>query len=368
MTTQQSISVVWNYTKHLARVVLALSVWAAMLATMGVAGSGLAVSPFQETPMVKVTPLGSHAGDSCRDDRALLFEDPTGVRVLWDPGRTIEGGTDGRLADVHVVILSHLHTDHIGDRFHQASDGCGGNATGASFPQSNVAAITAAKNAAVLVGGEMPDFLARKIQNIRGAATPGCPAAGLINELTVPRTSPCTASLRPGGSRTVRMTGASTGVKIVSVPAFHSNGIPSALVDTPGVAPGTTGYGGNEGGYLVRFTNGLTVYLTGDTGLFGDMDTIIRRFYQPNLVVVNMSDVVTLGPEEAAFAVKDLIQPRSVIPSHVNEQATQGGVVRSGTRTERLIQMLNGSGIDVVVPLSGVTRQFDGSGHCVNCQ
>jgi len=89
---------------------------------------------------------------------------------------------------------------------------------------------------------------------------------------------------------------------------------------------------------------------------------------QPNLVVVNMSDVVTLGPEEAAFAVKELIQPRTVIPSHVNEQATQGGLVRAGTRTERFLQMMNGSGIDVVVPLSGVTRQFDGSGRCVNCQ
>lgn len=357
-----------NQTKHRTRVRLVLGVCAVMIVVLGMVMSGMAVRSAQETPTVKVTPLGSHTGDSCRDDRALLFEDPTGVRVLWDPGRTVEGGMDARLGDVHVVILSHIHTDHIGDRFHQASDGCGGGATGAAFPQSNVAAIAAAKNAAVLVGGEMSDFLARKIQNIRGEATPGCPAAGLTNEMTVPRASPCTASLRPGGSRTVRLSGASAGVKVVSVPAFHSNGIPSSLVEAPGVAPGTTGYGGSEGGYVLKFTNGLTVYLTGDTGLFGDMETIIRRFYQPSLVVVNMSDVVTLGPEEAAFAAKGLIQPRSVIPSHVNEQATAGGVVRSGTRTERLIQMLSGSGIDVVVPLSGVTRQFDGSGRCVNCQ
>ena len=165
----------------------------------------------------------------------------------------------------------------------------------------------------------------------------------------------------------MRMTSASAGVKIASVPAFHSNGIPSALVDTPGVAPGTTGYGGNEAGYVVKFTNGLTVYLTGDTGLFGDMDAIIRRFYQPSLVVVNMSDTATLGADEAAFAIKELIKPRTVIPSHVNEQATQSGVVRPGTRTERFVQMLGGSGINVVLPLSGVTRQIDSTGRCTNC-
>ena len=33
---------------------------------------------------VKVTPLGSHAGGLCANDRALLLEDPTGVRILYD--------------------------------------------------------------------------------------------------------------------------------------------------------------------------------------------------------------------------------------------------------------------------------------------
>jgi L-ascorbate metabolism protein UlaG (beta-lactamase superfamily) len=55
----------------------------------------------------------------------------------------------------------------------------------------------------------------------------------------------------------------------------------------------------------VRFINGLAVYLTGDTGLFGDMETIAHRFYRPSLVVINMGDIVALGPDEAAFAVKN---------------------------------------------------------------
>src|SRR5215469_4324967 len=65
-------------------------------------------------PTVKIAPLGSQDGDFCRNDRAMIFEDPTGVRVLYDPGRTIAGATDARLGDVHVMLLSHAHTDHIG--------------------------------------------------------------------------------------------------------------------------------------------------------------------------------------------------------------------------------------------------------------
>src|SRR5580765_8010379 len=63
--------------------------------------------------LVKVTPLGSHSGELCAQDRALLFEDPTGVRILYDPGFTTDE-TDSRLGDVHVILLSHPHPDHIG--------------------------------------------------------------------------------------------------------------------------------------------------------------------------------------------------------------------------------------------------------------
>ena len=38
---------------------------------------------------VKVTPLGSHDGEFCPQDRALVFEDPNGTRILYDPGRTV---------------------------------------------------------------------------------------------------------------------------------------------------------------------------------------------------------------------------------------------------------------------------------------
>src|SRR5438876_12248564 len=65
---------------------------------------------------VKVTPLGSHTGELCQNDRALLFEDPTGVRILYDVGTAVTGGGDPRLGEVHVVLLSHAHGDHIGSQ------------------------------------------------------------------------------------------------------------------------------------------------------------------------------------------------------------------------------------------------------------
>src|SRR5262245_39018621 len=65
---------------------------------------------------VKITPVGSHPGELCANDRATIFEDPTGVRLLYDTGQTVTGADDPRLGTIHVVLLSHAHGDHIGDQ------------------------------------------------------------------------------------------------------------------------------------------------------------------------------------------------------------------------------------------------------------
>src|ERR1700744_1411181 len=71
---------------------------------------------------VKVTPLGTHDGEFCAQDRALVFEDPNGTRVLYDPGRTVAGASDPRLGKIDINLVSHMHGDHVGNAHNKAPD------------------------------------------------------------------------------------------------------------------------------------------------------------------------------------------------------------------------------------------------------
>ena len=87
-------------------------------------------SAFAQT--VKITPLGSHDGEFCSRDRAMLFEDPDGTKLLFDVGRTVAGPEDSRLGKVDVVLLSGMHGDHLGDkRIAKVGDGT------LAFPENN---------------------------------------------------------------------------------------------------------------------------------------------------------------------------------------------------------------------------------------
>ena len=316
---------------------------------------------------VKITPLGSHDGELCSADRALLFEDSTGVRILYDPGATVAGGTDPRLGGVHAILLSHAHSDHIGGtKLAELNSGtCAQPKTVSAAPNSNTAEIAATKNSALVVSLDMGAFLGKKIQNIKGVETMPCPTAGLARETALPRPSPCLAILQLGGKRMMKMTGQATGVQIASVQANHSNSAPRSLITDPektNLTPDNlSAYVGPANGYVVIFTNGLRVYLSGDTAVMGDMKTIIAGYYKVNLAVMNMGGNA-MQSEEAAFAVNELIQPNAVIPSHVNEAATSSGKLRPESKTKQFIDLVKGR--PVHLPLSGKTMQFDGNAKC----
>ncbi len=155
------------------------------------------------------------------------------------------------------------------------------------------------------------------------------------------------------------------GVSVTTVPAVHSNGLHPDFLDKGFgdmlQANGLTAYVGPPNGYVVMFTNGLVVYLSGDTGITAEQDLVVRQYYKANLAVINIGDVFTTGPKEAAYVIDEMVKPKEVIMSHANEVATEGGKVLPGTRTETFIKTVK---VPAHVPLSGKTMEFDGSGKC----
>lgn len=73
-------------------------------------------------------------------------------------------------------------------------------------------------------------------------------------------------------------------------------------------------YGGEACGYIVRLPGGLTIYHAGDTAVFGDMK-LIAELYAPDLALLPIGDFYTMGPREAALAIR-LLGVRHVVPMH----------------------------------------------------
>jgi L-ascorbate metabolism protein UlaG (beta-lactamase superfamily) len=326
----------------------------------------LAASP-ATAQTVKITPLGSHDGELCANDRATLFEDATGVRFLYDAGHTLTGSSDPRLGIVHLVLLSHAHGDHIGDQKLKAvgAGTCANSDRVPAGPNSMTAEVAAAKNAAIVMTSDMGAFVGAKIQKITGGKPiTFCPQTAGIT--TVPVATPCRSNAHLGGAFIAKTAGASQGVEITIVYASHANNVPTSLLSDAQRAnfdpDGTSIVLGPPTGFVVKFSNGLTVYLSGDTGIHTEMKSVVNEYHKANLALLNM------GPSAGtvrsnAYAMNELVRPASVILSHPNEAVTEGGKLKPATRTAALIKQLKG--LTPHLAISGRTMEFDGAGKCV---
>ena len=199
---------------------------------------------------------------------SFKFDTPEGKVVLIDPWletnpkcppqyRAMEG-----LSRVDLVLFTHGHVDH--------------------FMLPDVKAIIERFNPKIIAPWELEFFL----------------------KAEVPLADTLTFSLANKGA-----TSMIDGLGITMVGADHSSG--AQLNGFEGVNK----YVGEPCGYIIEFENGFKVYHSGDTGLMADMELIVGNFYAPDMAILPIGGVFTMGPQEAAYACK-LIRPKYVIPEH----------------------------------------------------
>jgi L-ascorbate metabolism protein UlaG (beta-lactamase superfamily) len=108
-----------------------------------------------------------------------------------------------------------------------------------------------------------------------------------------------TAPMGKGGSQKVG------DFHVTMTHAMHSNSIE---VD------GKAFYGGEPAGYIVRVPGDISLYHAGDTAVFSDMK-MIAQLYKPQIAMLPIGDLFTMGPMEAAVAA-GLLGAQTVIPMH----------------------------------------------------
>jgi len=114
-------------------------------------------------------------------------------------------------------------------------------------------------------------------------------------------------------------------VKVSLVPAMHSS--------DPG---------GRPLGFVLTFSDGRTLYHTGDTWIFGDM-ALIQEIYRPSIILLNVGGgPYTEDPKTAALAIRKYFSPEAIVPMHF---ATFPGLsveadVRSAFKDDKRLQVM----------------------------
>ena len=132
-------------------------------------------------------------------------------------------------------------------------------------------------------------------------------------------------SMNKGGTQEV------CNARVTMVHARHSCGI----LDGTRIV-----YGGEAAGYVIDLPGGPRLYYAGDTDLFGDM-RLIGELYRPQIALLPIGDLYTMGPLQAAKAV-ELLQVERVIPMHWGTFPPLTG------RPEELAERVRPLGVEVI--------------------
>ena len=141
---------------------------------------------------------------------------------------------------------------------------------------------------------------------------------------------------------------AAPGIKVTAVRAEHSS---IYVWRNPATSKDETHPGGEPIGWIVELENGFRVYHAGDTAAFGDMRLIGERF-KPDLALVPIGGNFTMDPAEAAWAVKELIRPKAVIPMHYGTNPLARGTAA------QFVEAMGASAVRVLVATPGQPLAF----------
>jgi L-ascorbate metabolism protein UlaG (beta-lactamase superfamily) len=100
-------------------------------------------------------------------------------------------------------------------------------------------------------------------------------------------------------------------VTVAMTPAVHSS---SVFNPKAGPTEAERAYGGNPAGFVIIIKNGPTIYHSGDTAYFRDMETI-GETYQVDVALLNIGGHFGMEPRMAAKAAQ-AVRARVAIPQH----------------------------------------------------